>query len=42
MLTNWMEFLEQALDTFQEAVPDKVFAIVDGIIMPITLWEVES
>ena len=41
-MTEWTEFLEQALDSFQEAVPDKVFAIVDGIIMPITLWGVED
>ena len=38
-MTDWMEFLEQALDTFQQTVPNKSFVILDGIIVPITLWE---
>ena len=41
-MTNWQDFLEQALDQFQETVPSKIFVILDGIIVPITLWEVEE
>ena len=38
---NWTEFLESALEQFQQTVPDKIFVILDGIIVPIKLCEVE-
>jgi len=38
-MTDWMEFLEQALDQFQQTVPDKAFVLLNGIITPITPWE---
>lgn len=41
-MTDWFEFLGQALDQFQEVSTNGVFAIVDGIIKPITPWEVDD
>lgn len=40
-MTDWQEFLEQALEQFQQTVPAKNFVILDGSIVPITLWGVE-
>lgn len=39
-MTDWEMFLEPALEAFQEAIPDKCFVILDGIIVPIKLAEV--
>ena len=41
MMTDWTEFLESALEQFQQTVPDKIFVILNGIIVPIKLCEVE-
>lgn len=37
-MTEWMDYLEQALEQFQKTVPEKIFVILNGIITPITLW----